>query len=121
MVMLWFWVSPFIAILIGAPFAALGVALAYWRPYGMPFEKVLEAAFWYFTSRHLYLWQKPQAKAQGGSEVAATAPAQRPIPTIRTTGPSKLRELAFQLDVQRRARPKREDPNDPKQRLGLQV
>ncbi|GIW68730.1 MAG: hypothetical protein KatS3mg100_224 [Candidatus Parcubacteria bacterium] len=117
--MLWFWVSSILAIVVGIPIVALGAALAFWKPYGMPFEKLLEAAFWFFTSRHLYLWQKPTSKAAPSAPQGAEG-ATRPIPHIQTTGPSKLRELAFRLDVQRRSRPKKEE-EEVKEKLGLQL
>lgn len=118
-VMLWLWVSPLVAIVVGLPIAGLGAALAFWKPYGMPFEKLLEAAFWYATSRHIYIWKKPAPKASAPSSQENDVAA-RPIPYFQTTKPSRLRELAFQLDIQRRQRPKKERL-EVKERLGLQV
>lgn len=106
-----FYYLPLIfALLFAAPIAALAAALAFYKMNGKPFIDVMESAFNYYTSSHLFLWkhQDPTAAAQRATAVrdqaraAASAPPVRGAPRL-TSG--KLSELAWSLDVKKEVTP----------------
>lgn len=89
----------FLALLIGAVGAGLGVALAFYRVDNRPFIVVLESAFNYVTRSRLYLWRKedrpiePTPMSQG-----LTGTGKLPVPKV---GEGRLKDLAFNLDVKK--------------------
>ncbi|MCE9643813.1 PrgI family protein [Candidatus Parcubacteria bacterium] len=84
----------YIAALIILPIVALALALAFYKVNEKPFIEIMEAAFGYATKGKLYLWKKQLPKP---AEVAAK------ITSEPVMGPklseSKLKELAWSLDV----------------------
>ena len=95
------------ALLFSAPVVALGASLSFYRVNGKPFIEVLEAAFNYYTSSHLFLWkhQLPtpagrQAAADAAAAVVDAATAARARGTPRLTR-GKLSQLAWSLDVKK--------------------
>ncbi len=94
---MWLLLPLWAAILIGAPVAALGAALAFYRINDRPLLEVLEAAFNYFMKSRLYIWEHKNAVApaeqasERENDPAKFAPA--------ATG-NRIKDLAWSLDVQ---------------------
>lgn len=84
-----------LAIILGAPVAALSGALAFYKINGKPFIEILESGLSYFLGGRLYLWKKEKNKEIPVSQ-APIAPT-----TVPKAGLSrrKLEELAWSLDV----------------------
>lgn len=104
MCIVFFFYLPFIfAVLLGAPVAALGAALAFYKVNGKTFIEVAEAAFNYYIGAKLFLWKHEDkveraSPAPSAADAAAQAIPQRGSPRL-TSG--KLSELAWSLDVQK--------------------
>ncbi len=84
-----------IAILLGGPIVAMGLALAFYRINDRPFIFVLQATVNYLVRHKLYLWKKEVKQAH---TTVAT-----PDQTLKAYAPriseSKLKELAWSLDI----------------------
>ena len=83
------------AIILGAPVAALSLALAFYKINGKPFIEILESGLTYFLGGRLYLWKKEKNQVIPSVE-APTAPATVPKAPLSRR---KLEELAWSLDV----------------------
>lgn len=88
----------FVALLLGAPLAALAVALAFYKVNNKPFIEMLEAGFNYYLGKRLYLWKKDTA------DVIPSAPTKlvtEDVASAKISGltRTKLEELAWKLDV----------------------
>jgi hypothetical protein len=86
----------FLAVLIGGPFVALAIALAFFKIHNRPFVFVLESAFYYIVKNKLYLWKKKEPK-----HVTTISPTQanEARPYVPKLSDSKLKELAWSLDI----------------------
>ena len=81
-------------------------ALTFYRPNNKPFIYMLEAGFKFFVQHKLYIWKKETfaskkeiaKKNQGARETEEFAARQREKDMSRLSG-SKLRDLAWSLDV----------------------
>lgn len=88
--------SFFLAFVLSAPVAALGLALAFLKINEQPFVDVLQSALQWFMGHKLYIWNKqdkvitPQEKAQKTDDIL--------VPSI---GDSKLRDLGWSLDIKK--------------------
>lgn len=81
-----------------AAIAAFALALAFYRPNNKPFVNMLEAGLKYTTQSKLYIWKKEPKKA--GSQNATIKPGSAPsLPPIKKLDGSRLRDLAWSLDV----------------------
>lgn len=86
-----------LGILVAAPVGALTFALAFYKVNGKPFVEVMEAAFNYYIGNRLYLWKKEK------NEVVVVAPPPAPVaPAADPLTRSKIKELAWSLDIQDR-------------------
>lgn len=86
----------FIRLLCILPVAGFALALAFYQINNKPFIFTVEAAFKYFFSQRLYLWQKqPKQKKAATSEDSG---AQTPV-FVPKLSDSKLREISWGLDV----------------------
>lgn len=96
-----FFTLPFIiAALLALPVAAFAGALAFYRMNNKPFIEIVEAAFNYVISKRLYLWRRdnsPRAVARRTEAEQAPVERAQAIPTKASA--SKLRDLAWSLDV----------------------
>lgn len=89
----------FIAIMLGVPFIAFAVALAFYKINNKPFANVLEAAISYSLKSKLYIWKKvpnktPAKDADGEEKDMSLEPLLSP-----RLSESKLKDLAWSLDV----------------------
>lgn len=88
-----------IGIALAVPVAALSWALAFYKYNERTFIEILEAGFNYYSKNRLYLWRKqdkPQAMA------VVPAPVAPPTPEQVGLSQSKLKDLAWALDIQER-------------------
>jgi hypothetical protein len=83
-----------IPILIIAGFSGM---LIFYRPNNKPFVNMLESGFKYFTQNKLYIWKKGNKKIANNKSGIANEDKQI-IYGNKLTG-SKLRDLAWSLDV----------------------
>ncbi len=91
----------FLALLLALPVILLALALAFYKVNNRPFVDVIEAAFRYTLSSRLYLWRKD-------TKAPAAAPAGPPpkAPAVPALSGSKLKDLAWSLDIKERVGPK---------------
>lgn len=94
--------STIIAVLLSAPVAALGGALAFYKINGKPFIEVLEAGFNYYTGSKFFLWKHSDSaatsQATAASLAAAEAEAASKVPVPKLTR-GRLSALALSLDM----------------------
>ncbi len=86
--------SLFFTILFMAPIMAFSAALAFYKPAGRPFVRVLESGFWYFFKNKLYIWEKNPKKIKKREE--SNTVSQLSIPKLSD---SKLKDLSWSLDI----------------------
>lgn len=83
-------------LILAIPFAALALALAFYKINNKSFVDILEAGFNYYLGGRLYLWKKdeaPQIKQP-------SAPVEVPVTREKLSlSQNKLRELAWSLDI----------------------
>lgn len=92
---LWIFAPLLIALPLIALVIALGVALSFYKINNKPFIAVIESAFKYSLAHKLYIWKKEAKKASAEKEIVA----QDPGITVPRISDSKLRDLAWSLDV----------------------
>lgn len=96
-----------IGIVLAIPVAIFAGALAFYKVNNKSFTDILEAAFNYFLGGRLYLWKKEQKVA----DVKPTASAQASAPNQKLAiSQSKLRDLAWSLDIKDNSQIKDETP-----------
>jgi len=93
------------AILLCIPVAALAGALAFYKVNGKDFTQLLEAAAGYYTGGKLFLWKHEVNNPSDATIAANEATRVRAVEANRTVAlpklsRSKLRDLAWSLDVQ---------------------
>jgi len=94
-------VPLFFTILLGLPVAALALALAFYKINNRPFVEVVESAFYYITKNKLYLWKK---KAKKATEAVVASPGASSAVIIPRLSQSKLKDLAWSLDIKENSR-----------------
>jgi len=85
-----------LAVVLAIPFLALGLALAFYKVNDQPFIVALEHALRYYVGGKLYLWKQRDAGSSAGTAAPA---AQRPIPLAPKISGSKLKDLAWSLNI----------------------
>ena len=85
----------FIAVLIGGPVIALGLALAFYKINNRPFIKIVEASFRYILGSRLYIWKKEQKKVTRRKKESEES-TDVFVPKLSD---SKLKDLAWSLDI----------------------
>jgi len=100
--LVFFTLLPFwLAVIFIIPVAVFAATLAFYEVNGRPFIVVLEHAFGYLLGNKLYLWRprttKPFAK-QGPA-----AASQQPLLPVPKLSESRLKDLAWSLNIKDRA------------------
>ena len=95
---LWRVFPIFIAILIATPIIALALALAFYKINKRPFVFVLESAFKYILSNHLYVWKSKDIK-QIKKEIKKNPELQNSQVQIPKMSGNKLKDIAWSLDI----------------------
>lgn len=108
----------FFAILLIGPIVLLSLALAFYKINNRPFVSILEAGFKYLFQNKLYLWKKEELKIKRRGE----APHTEPLLVVPRLSESKLKDIAWSLDVhesiyageekERRARAQQKEKGD---------
>lgn len=96
----WRLVSPFstiLAFVLLAPFAAVALALAFYKVNSRPFSNTLESGTKFYFKDRLYIWSKIPEKTP--KRATAPAPAAKPAIFIPKLTESKLKDLAWSLDI----------------------
>lgn len=89
--------------ILSIPVVALSAGLAFFQVNGRPFIVVLEHAFGYALGHKLYLWKQRQAKSQAAAAQAAAANSSPALPVPKLSE-SKLKDLAWSLNIKDRAK-----------------
>jgi len=88
----------FLALIPMFAVAGFSVMLVYYRPNNKPFINMIEAGFKYFMQNRLYIWKKVKEE-KGGKGKPAEEKGEIKLPQINRLSGSKLRDLAWSLDV----------------------
>lgn len=96
------YVPLILAIFLIPVVVALAVALAFYKSNNRPFIEVLEAMFNFYTKEKLYIWKKEQKKIIPKKAENTTEAPQIFVPRLSD---SKLKELAWSLDINENANP----------------
>lgn len=88
----------YFAVILTLPFAALSLALAFYRPNDRPLIEAIEHAVLYLMSRRLYLWKQPEPKSPALLE-ERKGEAPLIVPKINE---SKLTNLTWSLNIKER-------------------
>lgn len=88
----------FLMILLAAPVAVLFGALAFYKINGQPLVKILEGALEHYTKSRLFIWKKIE-RPQKTSSISGSTPNTPGLFLPKLTE-SKLKELAWSLDIQ---------------------
>lgn len=79
---------------------AFALALTFYRPNNKPFVNMLENSLKYFTQSKLYLWKRKKKKMETEKQKEEKKLLeQQAMPHIVKLGESKLRDLAWSLDI----------------------
>jgi hypothetical protein len=89
----------YVALILSAPVAGFAAAMAFYQVNGRPFIVVMEHAFMYLVGKKLYLWKQREAKAFTPSVAPAAAPTQ----TVPKLSESRLKDLAWSLNIKDRS------------------
>ena len=89
-----------LAAILSLPFAALGAALAFYQVNGRPFISALEHAISYYMGSKLYLWKQVERKVAATTAAEAAPRTDVQLPTMSE---SKLKDLAWSLNIKDRA------------------
>lgn len=83
--------------------AGFSLALTFYKPNNKPFINMIESGFKYFTQNKLYVWKKSMGKKKSNGEEQTVSGDKNKIIIMkesdRKLGESKLRDLAWSLDV----------------------
>ena len=90
----------FLAVLFGLPVAAFAAALAFYKVNNQPFINVAANAVSYYAKSKLYIWKKTERKPE---EIKRALPAEQKMVLPKITE-SKLRDLAWSLDVKEKVK-----------------
>lgn len=93
----------FVSIFLIIPVAILSLALAFYQVNNKPFILTLEAAIRYYLGSRLYLWQKKDKPIQVTKEEPEEVTDALSVLSPRLSD-SKLKDLAWSLDVNEKAR-----------------
>ena len=98
---LWLLLPLWLAILLGAPVAGLGTALAFFKINERPFIDTLQAAFYYLVRKKLYIWEKKKTPVPSAGDIILESEANTEDPTkyVPAATGSKIKDLAWSLDI----------------------
>lgn len=101
---MWLLLPIWAAVPIGAPIAALGIALAFWKINERPLMQTLEAAFGYLTRSKLYIWQKQKKNIPAAEDIAFPGEkADDPAKYVPAATANRIKDLSWGLDVHEHA------------------
>lgn len=98
-VAMWLILPAWLAILVGAPVAIFGLALAFYKVNDRPFIFALQHGLEYTLKDKLYIWDKERVKPKSGKEPALLTADNDPAKFVPAATASKIKDLAWSLDV----------------------
>ncbi len=98
---MWLILPNWLAIIVGAPFAVMGLGLAFYKVNDRPLILMLEAAMQYLTRSRLYIWAKKQPKTLMPDEidVPSSERLEDPAKYVPSATSNKIKDLAWSLDI----------------------
>lgn len=90
----------YLMIPLALPVVALSLGLAFYQINGRPLVDAIEHGFNYYMGHKLYLWKQRERKAAASAAATPTTPAALAVPTLSQ---SKLKDLAWSLNIKDRA------------------
>lgn len=98
---MWLLLPLWLAVVIGGPFALLGLGLAFYKVNDRPLINALESGFQYFFRSKLYIWEKKKQKTINPDDILL--PGETPREDAAQFAPSatanKIKDLAWSLDI----------------------
>ena len=91
----------FYTFIFAAPVLVFASVLALKKVNNKPFSYIMEAAIKYFFSKKLYLWKKVNRPIENPIDLENMPHAQNTSAVIPTLGDSKLKEMAWRLNISR--------------------
>jgi hypothetical protein len=101
--LIFFSLLPFyFTVILSIPVLAFSAALAFYQVNGRPLITAVEHAFFYMMGNKLYLWKQRPAKPTAAAQ-ATVSGAQGAVPPVPKLSESKLKDLAWSLNIKDRA------------------
>ena len=88
----------YLSIFLILPIVGLALALSFLKINNQPFVSILQAAISYYMGSRLYVWKREEKKKAPAKTEKPQASSQAPL-TLPTLTESKLRDLAWSLDI----------------------
>jgi hypothetical protein len=110
LVALWLILPLWLAILLGGPVAVFGLALAFYKVNDRPFIMVLQHGLQYALNHKLYIWDKDRTQSSSQKKPALLEEENDPAQFVPAATASKIKDLAWSLDVREKNRYGRENP-----------
>jgi hypothetical protein len=92
---MWSFLPPFFALIIGLPVVIFFMMAAFYKFNGRPFLHTVESFFKFTFSKKLYLWKRRDKKPKVGDR----AEAKTPEVALPKLSQSKLKDLTWGLDI----------------------
>lgn len=99
LIAMWLILPLWLAILIGAPVALFGLALAFYKVNNRPFIFALQHGLEYTFKDKLYIWDKGRTQQKDKEEPALLQADNDPAKFVPAATASKIKDLAWSLDV----------------------
>jgi hypothetical protein len=97
---MWLLLPLWLAVLLGAPVAAFGAALAFYKINERPLMATLEAAFNYLFKPKLYIWEKKKVELAKPEDIAILGESpEDPAKYVPAATANKIKDLSWSLDV----------------------
>ena len=97
----------FIILTLAAPVGAFFMALAFYKVNGQSFMKVLESGLTHYTKPRLFIWKRVERQEKIPDEKFVQVKLDKSPLAPKTTG-SRLKDLAWSLDVHQNQEPRRD-------------
>lgn len=99
----------YLTVVLSIPVMAFAASLAFYQVNGRPFIVALEHAFGYFVGGKLYLWKQREAAPIKEAAAAPATPATLVVPKLSQ---SKLKDIAWSLNIKDQSLGKNEPPSN---------
>ena len=90
---------PYLGWFLGIGSVALGAALGFYKFNSKPFVFVVESAFHYLRSDHLYVWRRREKVADAPLDLSNFKPVKHSSSILANKSGSKLSDLTWSIDV----------------------
>ncbi|MEK7596370.1 MAG: PrgI family protein [Patescibacteria group bacterium] len=100
----WSLLPKWLAVLLGVPVGGFFLGLAFLKINGQPLLKILTSAISFSAGNRLYIWKKTEKKPLEKKEKEEGAPAEKETLALPKLTESKLKELAWSLDIRQKLR-----------------